>query len=857
MGEVYRAHDTQLDRTVAVKVIRPEVAADPDRMRRFEKEARAVAALTHPSVAQVYEIGRADGLRFIVMEYVEGKTLHEFLRARLLTCREIVNLMVPVTEVLAEAHSKGIVHRDIKPGNIMVTERGTPKVLDFGLAKFDRGDPAAPTLTDPGQVMGTAEYMSPEQALGREVDSRTDIFSLGAVLYEMATGRPAFRGPTVAAVYDAILHRAPPPPREVNPEVPEALEHIIWKALEKDREMRYQTASDLRVDLKRIFHESATHPAAPVAPARRLRRWAWAAVTGAVLLAVLGAGLWFRGMRVAPRAPGANWRVLPLTSYPGNESHATFSPDGNQIAFTWNGAGVEKWDIYVKLVGAGTPLRLTTDPANDVSPAWSPDGRHIAFLREMDQSAALMIVPALGGLERKLADLWPHRVGHEAPFLAWSPDSGTLAVADRMSPNEPLSLYLVKVSSGERRRITTPPVNWLGDSCPAFSPDGKSLAFVRTSSVSVQDLYVLPLGGGQPKRLTEDNRRIFGMAWNPARNRILFSSNRGANSRLWEVAPNGGPPERLPGIGESAGFLAVTKDGARLAYSRSSIDTNIWRYFLPQGNTRKPPVRLISSTRHDLSPQYSPDGRRIVFSSNRSGSMEIWLCDSEGLNASQLTNFGGPPTGSPRWSPDGRWIAFDSRPGGNPDIYVVAAEGGTPRRLTTDPAEDVMPNWSQDGRYLYFASRRSGDYQVWKMPAEGGNAVPVTRLGGFFAQEAADGRYIYYVKGLNSPGLWRAPATGGEETPVLESLRAGYSAYWALSRQGVYYLERDDPADGPRRFYLHFLDLAARKDQRVMELDNRPFNAGLSLAPQGGSFLYSQVDSSDTDLLLVDDFQQR
>lgn len=857
MGEVYRAHDTQLGRTVALKVLRPEVAGDPERMWRFEQEARAVAVLTHPSVAQVYEIGEADGVRFIVMEYVEGRTLLDVIRGRALGTREIVNLAVPICEVLAEAHAKGIVHRDIKPNNIMVTERRQPKVLDFGLAKFDRaGGPSAETLTDPGQVMGTVEYMSPEQALGRDVDSRSDIFSFGAVLYEMATGRPAFGGESVAAVYDAILNRPPPPPRELNPEAPEALERIILKALEKDRELRYQTASDLRVDLKRIFQETTTSlrstatARASVDRGRPAAVWLVAAV---LLLALAGLGAWWRWGRAGARAPGANWRVLPLTSYPGNESHATFSPDGNQVAFTWNGAGEEKWDIYVKGVGVGTPLRLTTDPDNDVAPAWSPDGQHIAFLRESADRSAVMLIPALGGLERKLADVWPHRLGLEAPFLAWAPDGQTLAMVDKQTPEESLSLYLLRVASGERQKLTTPPANWLGDSCPAFSPDGKSLAFVRTSSVSVQDVYVLPVSGGEPQRLTRDNRRIFGMAWNPATNRIVFSSNRGTNSRLWQITPAGGEPERLPGIGENAAFLTIARQGRRLAYTRSQIDTNIWRYSLET----KAATRLISSTRHDMGPQYAPDGKRIVFSSNRSGSMEIWMCDSEGKNVSQLTSFEGPPTGSPRWSPDGRWIAFDSRPNGNPDVYVVASEGGVPRRLTTDAAEDIVPNWSRDGKWIYFASNRTGTYQVWKTPAAGGEATQVTRQGGFFAVESAEGRYLYYVKGLNMPGLWRIPLAGGEETPVLESLRAGYWAYWAPAEKGIYYLEREDVADGQRKFRLRFFDPETRKDRVAMDLERRPFNSGLSLAPDEKSILYTQVDSSDTDIMLVEDFHLR
>ena len=532
MGEVYLAHDTKLGRVVALKIIRRDVANDPDRMRRFGQEARAVAALNHPNVAQIYDIAECDGMRFIVMEYVEGITLAARISQGPLDSETIVDLAIQLADALGEAHSKGITHRDIKPVNIILTPRESAKVLDFGLAKFE--DPyqqSTSTITNPGVVVGTTEYMSPEQALGHDVDHRSDIFSLGAVLYEMAIGKRAFSGKTQAAIYDAILNRSPVPARELNPLIPEDLERIILKAVEKDRELRYQSASDLKADLKRVRRDSVSEKQKAAVPRTGTRIAVISLITALVLAGGAAVGLYlFSGS-----SKNTNWRVEPLTTFPGIESQASFSPEGNQVAFAWNGEHEDDWEIYVKVVGAGTPLRLTTNPATDSSPVWSPDGRHIVFLRQSEDTAGFYMVPALGGLERKLCDAQPHRIGVDSPFAAWSPDGKTLALVDREAADGPLSLFLLSPETAERQRLTFPPAKWLGDSSPAFSPDGKSIAFLRTISAAVQDVYLVSVWGGEPRRLTHENRRIYGLVWNPARNQILFSSNRSTRARLWRA----------------------------------------------------------------------------------------------------------------------------------------------------------------------------------------------------------------------------------------------------------------------------------------------------------------------------------
>jgi Tol biopolymer transport system component/DNA-binding winged helix-turn-helix (wHTH) protein len=594
-------------------------------------------------------------------------------------------------------------------------------------------------------------------------------------------------------------------------------------------------------------------------PIESRRKFGLMVVLTVALTGSIGLAVWWLLFRPAPVMPAVEF--VQFTAFPGNERWPSFSPDGNQIAFGWNGEKGDNQDIYVKQTGSETPLQLTTDPAEDTDPVWSPDGHSIAFLRSAAGKSGVSLVPAIGGPERKVAEVFPDPSYQFQRRLSYSPDGKFLAVADKSSAEEPFGIFLLATETGERRRLTSPPASYFGDRNPAFSPDGKWIAISREKDSAISDIYLVPLAGGEAVRLTFENALLQGVAWTPDGRQIVFTSFRAGGPSLWRVSVKGGSPERLGGVGRNAYSVAIAQRGNRLAYMQTVSDSNIWRFEIADVLQRRQPAvnatrrtRLIASTVQDHSPQYSPDGKRIAFTSGRTGNMEIWVCDSEGNRLTQLTNFGGPVAGTPRWSPDGRYIAFDSRPGGNADIFIINPEDRQPRRLTTtDNSEEVRPSWSRDGRWVYFGSNRTESSQIWKMEIAGGQAMQVTRGGGFEGFESADGKYFYYAKGRNIPGLWRVPTAGGEETPVLDAHQAGYWRYWAVTEQGIYVAT----AVKPEQPLIEFFSFATGQLKLVAKLEKPiPHNVpGLTVSPDGRWLLWSQLDQEGSDIILVENFR--
>jgi Tol biopolymer transport system component len=578
--------------------------------------------------------------------------------------------------------------------------------------------------------------------------------------------------------------------------------------------------------------------ATPKAELRWLRA---SAIVLAIALAV--AAGWILRPRSSP-APAP--RSIPLTSYPGLEVQPSLSPDGSQVAFGWKG------DIYVKTVGSEPAVQVTKDPAVESFPAWSPDGSQIAFVR----NGEVFLVSPLGGPEQKAAE--------SSGRVAWTPDGSALLVLQKTSSFGAQSVFRVSLANGHSQRLTSPRDISRGDLNMAMSPDGRTLAFCRAESTEGCDLFLMAAGGGNPRRLTNDLKGILGFAWTADGREIVFASNRQGPSQLWRIAarPTADSypsPVLVEGARDDARNPTISRN-SRLAYQQYRRNFDIQRVEItgPEGTPKhrlgisKP---LIVSTQLDAEPSWSPDGKRIAFKSNRSGSEELWVCDADGSNPFKLTSFGGPAVILPRWSHDGGHLVFGALtgPSANFETYVIDAKGGAPQRISA-PGHRTMahPVFSHDGRWIYFIpGPRDGAVEAFRMPAEGGAELQITQHGAFRPEESPDGKLLYYGK-HGKDGLWSMPVSGGEERQVLD-LISGMN--WTVSSEGIYYLV---PATGPgARNLVQFYSFKTGKSNPVGTVEGMLSvdYSGISVSPDGRWLLYSYIADVSSDLMLLDHFR--
>lgn len=818
MGEVFLARDTRLDRKAAIKLLPDLLTSNSQTKQRFTQEAKAASALNHPNIITIYEIASDDGYDFIAMEYVEGETIRDLLERGRIETRRAVELCAQAASGIAAAHEAGIIHRDIKPENLMVTRSSQLKILDFGLAKLVEQRPSLadshmPTVdlprsnervvTVPGTILGTVAYMSPEQAEGRPLDRRTDIFSLGVVFYEMITGRRPFEGKSAIDILHSIINSEPPPPRDLNANLPIEVEDLVAKSLAKDLTERYQHAGDFELDLRRFKRglESGSLPSVrslPQNPAGSDRvSPAWWLAAGLVLVSVIFGWAYFRRGTASPPPAASvltNSTLSPLTIDPGFEGEPTFAPDGQTIAYVSDRTG--NFEIFLRQISGGPDINLTNNPADDMQPAISPDGKQIAFVSSRsgvsdclcffiygtDQplmGGAIWVMPAFGGSPRKVADT--------GTFPSWSPDGGSLIFTK--GPWYGQRIYRISANGGEPLEVA---VNLKKDApfiaYPSYSPDGSHILFEAANNI-----FVVDSSGGDARHVVEGKHPV----WSSDGSSIYYTNvEAGKNYTLWQ-APfsiqagklTGDPSPLTVGRGRDT-QPAVSRDGRFIAFSALDVSFNLESVLFDAESARSQDPPRPLTTGSDLIYFFSTpaNGETAVFDSHRGASSFIWKVGPASPSV-QLTSDPNFDDNFPEVSPDGKLVAFNRRPYNKPeapdDLWFIEADGANPRLMLE---KACCAGWQRDGSSFTYFSFEDGQVYLYDMPSK--SARQLTSEDGVYGKgvPSPDGKWVAFMSiATGNMDIKAVSIDGGESISVVSTARQDFHPVFSPSGKWLYF----------------------------------------------------------------------